>query len=129
MQKVFRRNGNSFEYIGLLDGGTYKTQETEIGTWIDNKILYRNVCTPTSLTLDNTNGDAYHNTYRTDIAIQNVDTMVSGTFLGTNSDNIKFSAPCEVFIKNGYLHISSFATLTVAENGITIIVEYTKATV
>lgn len=130
MPELFRRNGNSFTSINIGGGSggstIYEVDESEVGTWIDNKILYRSVCTPTTLTVDNTLGDTLHYTYKTDIQIQDVDTMVSGLFLGIDSNNIKFSTPCQVFVYNTYLYISSFTSLTVAENGITIIVEYTK---
>ena len=125
--EVFRRNGNTFVSVGLASNNIFTSEEMEVGTWVNEKPIYRMVTTPTELTEVENVGDPYHYTYRTNIAISDVDQIISGTFLGTDTANrIKFCAPCYVFVKNNYLHFSSSNTVTIETSKFNLVIEYTK---
>ncbi len=126
---IFRRDGNSFVHVGATSrnvSNEFTFNEMEVGTWIDEKIIYRIVTTPSELTLVSDVGDPYHYTYRTDVMLTNVDQMIHGIFLGTDTDGTKFSSPCNVFVKNNYLYFSSSTTVSIETSHFNLVVEYTK---
>ena len=129
MSELFRKSNNTFIGVSLSGGDTsntiYTNTETEIGTWTDGKPLYRSVYTPTTLVLDNNIGDPYYKTYVTDIFVYDISEIVNSTVLGV-TDTTKFNIPCYTFLHNGRLAISSFATVTIDETSIKIVLEYTK---
>ena len=125
--EVYRRSGNTLVNVGLASNNIYTYEETEVGTWTDEATIYRMVVAPTTLTEVTNVGDPYHYTYQTDISVTNVDQLINGSFLGTDIDNnVKFSSPCHVFIKNNYLHFSSSTAVTIETGKFYLIIEYTK---
>ena len=125
--EVFRKSGNTFVNVGLASNNIFTSEEMEVGTWINEKSIYRIVAAPTELTEVTDLGDPYHYTYRTNIAMSDIDQIISGTFLGVDTTNhTRFCAPCFVFVKDNYLHFSSSATVTIETSKFNLVVEYAK---
>jgi hypothetical protein len=112
--------------INEANQNAYSTDETKIGTWIDNKPIYRKVVTGT---LPATN-------YSTFITIDNLDTPIKESILVTMADNSRLRLPfvnltntvyCDYYISGNNYNVH-FSANTYGNRPFIAILEYTKTT-
>lgn len=125
--EVYRRSGNTLVNVGLASNNIYTSEEMTVGTWIDERDIYRTVIVPTELTEVTDMSDPYHYIYRTNVTIPHVHQILNATFLGIDVANkVRFSAPCYVYIKDDYVCFSSPNAITIESGKFKLIIEYTK---
>jgi hypothetical protein len=98
----------------LVDSTTYSTTETVVGTWIDNKPIYRKVYS--------INGTMAQNAWTTLLSISNVDTLTKGLMGGSSNNCVWNDAVLRVVNNN----LQYYCPLTHAYTW--VIIEYTKTT-
>lgn len=98
----------------LLESMTYSTTEQVVGTWINNKPIYRKCYS--------INGTMVQNAWTTLVSISNVDTLVKG-LIGGSSNNCIWNDTLLRVVNN---NLQYYCSLTHAYTW--VIIEYTKTT-
>ena len=109
IKSVVNENANILE-----ESNTYSTTEQVVGTWIDNKPIYRKVYS--------INGTMAQNAWTTLASLSNVDTLVKG-LMGGSSNNCVWN---DVLLRVLNNNIQYYSSLTHSYSW--VIVEYTKTT-
>ena len=109
IKSVVNTNANN-----LVESMTYSTNEIVVGTWIDNKPIYRKVYS--------ISGDMTASAWTTLTSLSNVDTLVKG-LMGGSSNNCVWNDTLLRVVNNNlqyYSTLSHFYTW--------VVIEYTKTT-
>lgn len=109
IKSVINANANE-----LVESMTYSTTEQVVGTWINNKPIYRKVYS--------INGTMAQNAWTTLTSISNVDTLVKG-LMGGSSNNCVWN---DVLLRVVNNNLQYYCPLTHAYTW--VIIEYTKTT-